>query len=248
MSIDRITALKRADLFGNLSEDLLSKIAGLAISHQLQRGQVLYSEDEEAAGLYVIAAGEMRSVRQNVQGQQQVLSTERAGAVLAAVPVFNGGKFYSTMLADSISEILFIDKRSVHQLCREHTEILWNLARVLGHKTRHYAELIEMLALRSVDERVAQYLLTVAQERGIPVGEGYLVELTLTRREIAMRLGTVREAVSRGLSHLQDADLVHIQGKRLVDIPSLRALSTFIGIDRKAEETKVIPDLSSEMA
>ena len=175
MNIDKFAALRRTDLFGNLSDDLLKKIAGLAIVRHLKRGQVLYSEHDEASALYVVARGEIRSIRQSAEGREQVLSTEVAGAILAAVPVFNGGKFYSTMIADSTSEVLSIDRQNVHELCRAHTEILWNLARVLAHKVRHCAELIETLALRSVEQRLAQYLLTIARERGIPEGEGSIV-------------------------------------------------------------------------
>lgn len=146
-SLDKVAALRKTDLFGNLSDPVLRTVAGCTIGRHLQRGEILYSEHEEASALYVVCDGELRSIRQNVDGREQVLSTERVGAILAAVPVFNGGKFYSTMIADSDSEILYIEKRDVHDLCRKHTEILWNLARVLAHKVRHCAELIETLAL-----------------------------------------------------------------------------------------------------
>ncbi len=248
MSTDKVAALRHTDLFGSLSDDLLKKIAGLAINRRLKRGQVLYSEHEEASGLYVVVHGELRSVRQSPSGREQVLSTEGAGAILAAVPVFNGGKFYSTMIADSPSEVLSIEKQHLHELCHEHTEILWNLARVLAHKLRHYAELIEMLALRNVEQRVAQYLLAIARERGVRVGPGCLVELTLTHSEIASRLGSVREVISRTLAHLQTSNLIQMRGRRLVNIPDLDVLSAFTGGDRKMRDVAVPSDLSSEMA
>jgi CRP/FNR family transcriptional regulator len=248
MSISKVEALRRTDLFGSLSEDLLNKIAELSVARQLKRGQVLYSEHDEAAAVYVVARGELRSIRQSVAGREQVLSTERPGAVLAAVPVFNGGKFYSTMIADSTSVVVSIDKRHLHALCREHSELLWNLARVLAHKVRHYAELIEILALRSVEQRLAQYLVTIARERGIPVREGCTVELTLTRSEIASRLGSVREVISRAFTHLQKSNLIRIQGRRLVNVPDLRALNTFSGTDPKFADVKLVSELSSEMA
>lgn len=248
MRINKVKGLRQTDLFGSLSDALLRKIAGLAITRQLKRGQVLFSEHEEASGLYVIVSGEIRSIRQSPSGREQVLSTEGPGAILAAVPVLNGGRFYSTMIADSASEVLCIEKHHVHELCREHTELLLNLAKLLAHKVRQYAELIETLALRNVEQRIAQYLLTIAQNKGVRVGEGCLVELTLTHNEIATRLGSVREVVSRTLTHLQTSNLIQMQGRRLVYIPNVQALSTFVGTDRKTHETKAASDLSSEMA
>lgn len=247
-SVDKVEVLRRTTLFGSLSDDLLKKIADLATIRQLRRGQILYSEHEEASALLVVGSGEIRSVRQSRDGREQVLSTERPGAILAAVPVFNGGKFFSTTIADTDSQVLRLEKHYVHELCREHTELLWNLARVLAHKVRHYAELIETLALRNVEQRVARYILTIAQERGARVGEGCVVELTLTRAEIASRLGSAREVVSRAFAHLQKSKLIHMEGRRLVTVPDMRALSRFAGAEHDLGGAKLLSEVSSEIA
>ncbi len=247
-SIDKVGALQKADLFRGLGEDLLKKIASMAILRKIGPGQVLYSEYEEASAIYVVASGELRSVRQNVEGREQVLSTERAGSILAAVPVFNGGKFFSTMIADTRAEVLYLEKYHVHQLCRDHTELLWNLARVLAHKVRHCAELIESLALRNVDQRVAEHLMTIARERGVSVGDGCIVELKLTRGEIASRIGSAREVVSRAFAHLQEEGLIQLEGRRLVTIPRMRALATFAGTERPPGKVGLVSELSSDIA
>lgn len=245
---DKVAALRKTDLFGSLTADLLQEVAGHAIVRHLGRGQLLFSEHDEASALYVVARGEIRSIRQSADGREQVLSTEKPGAVLAAVPVFNGGKFYSTTIADCPAEVLSIEKKDVHELCSQHTELLWNLARVLAHKVRHYADLVEMLALRNVEQRVAQYLLIAAQERGVRAGEGCVLELTLTRPEIASRLGSAREVVSRALTHLQQCELIQMQGRRLINVSNLRALGEFAGTEYPLEEKKMVSGLSSELA
>lgn len=245
-AIDKVAVLRKTELFGTLSNKVLTKIAALVITRELERDQVLCSEYDEASAVYVMAVGELRSIRQSAEGREQVLSTERSGAVLAAVPVFNGGKFYSTLIADRPSVVLAIEKHHIHNLCREHTELLWNLARVLAHKVRHYAQLIETLALRNVEQRVAEHVLTVAQERGVPVREGCIVELTLTRAEIANRIGSVREVVSRAFAQLQKSRLIELKGRRLVTIPNMRALRVAAGV-RRHGDGELASDLSSEI-
>lgn len=245
-SSDKLGDLRKAEIFSNLSDALLRKISGLVTTRQLKRGQVLFSEREEGSGLYIVASGELRSVRQDAEGHEQVLSTEHAGAVLAMAPVFNGGKFYSTMVADTAAEVLCLQTRDIHELCQQHTELLWNVARVMSHRVRRYAELIETLALRNVDQRLAQYLLTIARERGIAVESGHVVELTLTRGEIASRIGSAREVVSRALAHLQRSKLVEVTGRRLITIPDMRALAAFAGLERRESKEKSLSDLSSE--
>ncbi len=246
-AIDKPAVLRQTGLFGSLSSELINKIAGLAVTRHFPRGRVLYSESEEASGLYIVAQGELRSIRQSAEGREQVLSIERPGAILAVVPVVNGGKYYSTMIADTNSVVLCIKGSDVHVLCREHPEVAWNLATVLAHRVRHYAGLIEALALRNVDQRVAQYLLAVAQRRGVPVEGGCIIELTLTRAEIATRIGSVREVVSRALVHLENSGLIQTKGRRLITIPNMEALRAFAGLRRHVETSGVL-DLSSELA
>jgi CRP/FNR family transcriptional regulator len=246
-SVDKITALRQSELFHSLSEPLLRQIATLAISRQLNRGQLLFSERDEASGIYVVIRGELRSIRQSPDGREQVLSTEREGATLAVSPVFDGGKFHSTVIADTNAEVLCISKRDIHQLCREHTQILWNIARILAHKVRHYAELVETLALRNVEQRLAQHLLTIAQQRGVGVGNSCTFEMTLTRTEIASRLGTVREVISRAFTHLQGVGLIRLDGQRLVTIPNMQAMRHFAGTEHQLPEAKMVSDISSDM-
>jgi CRP/FNR family transcriptional regulator len=235
-------------VFCALSEDLLRKIAAFAIPRQLTRGQILFSEHDTASGLYVVVRGEFHSVRQSIDGREQVLSTERAGATLAAVAVFNNGTYYSTMIADTSAEVISINKRDLYQLCREHPEILWRIAKLLADMVRHHAELIETLVFRNVEERLAQHLLTVARRRGVPVGSGCAFEMTLTRTEIANRLGSVREVVSRAFTHLQNMGLIRLDRQRLVTVPNMQALQEFAGTEYTLPDAKLVSEISSELA
>ena len=159
-SIDKIAVLRRTDLFGAWTHDLLKNIAGFAIVRHLERGQVLFSEYEDTPGLYVVASGELRSVRQNADGRELVLSVEGTGAILAAVPIFDEGASFSTTIANTRTDVLCIEKRHIRELCREHVELLWNLASTLAHRVRQDAELMEALAFQTVEQRVARYLRT----------------------------------------------------------------------------------------
>jgi CRP-like cAMP-binding protein len=245
---NKVAALRRTDLFGSLRPDLLTTVAHFAASRHLSRGQVLFSETEEASGLFVVAEGELRSIRQSMEGREQVLSTELPGSVLAVAPVFVGGTYYSTVIADTKSQVLVIGKEYAHRLCREHAELLWNVVRVLAHRVRRSADLIETLALRNVEQRVAEHVLNIASERGVTVGQGCLVELTLTRTEVAARIGSTREVVSRAFTHLQENGLIQMQGRRLVMVPNMRLLRSFAGIERTPEQGHPVSDLSSDLA
>lgn len=247
-NIDKVAALRKTELFAKVSDPLLSEAASRAIVRRLKAGEVLYSEHEDVSGLFIVAEGELRSIRQNAKGREQVLSIEKPGAILSVAPVFNGQKYYSTAIANTDSYVLRIETHDLHHLCREHPELLWSLTVVFAHRVRHYAELIETLALRNVDQRVAQYLLSLCGKQGKMDGDSCKVDITITQAEMASRIGSTREVVCRSLAHLEEDGLIQSHGPRLMEISSLRALSHFAGVHHELEEPRVISELSAEIA
>ena len=203
MGIDKIAALRHTALFGGLKEAELRALAERAVEHKLSRGEVLFMAGDEARGLYCIVEGAVRAFRESLDGREQVVHVERAGSTIAEVPVFDDQPYPSTVAAEEDSTLLFIDKRDVRRLCLDHPQIALAALAMLARRLRRCAELVEALSLHEVDQRLARLLLTEAQARGKQTEAGITVELILTNQQIAARIGTVREVVSRALTRLQ---------------------------------------------
>ncbi|HVG21014.1 MAG TPA: helix-turn-helix domain-containing protein [Blastocatellia bacterium] len=124
--------------------------------------------------------------------------------------------------------VLFIDKRDVRRLCIDHPAIALAALKLLAGRLRRCAELVETLSLHEVDQRLARLLLAEALARGTRQGAGATVELVLTNQQIAARIGTVREVVSRALTRLQQNGLIIVEGRR-VTIPNQEALAAYAG-------------------
>jgi CRP-like cAMP-binding protein len=225
---NRLSALRRTRIFGELDEATLLALAERAIERTLARDEVLFIAGEEARGLYVIVEGALRAFRVGVDGREQVIHVERAPASIAEVPVFDDGIYPSTVAAEEDSTVLFLDKRDVRRLCLEHPQIALAALKVLAGRLRHCAELVEELSLREVGQRLAGFLLGEAREKGRRTPAGIHFELTLTNQQIAARIGTVREVISRSLSRLQQGELIRVEGRHLI-IPDEAALAAYAG-------------------
>jgi CRP/FNR family transcriptional regulator len=227
--MDKVKALRGTALFGGLGDKELEAIARQATEHRLAPGEVLFVAGEEARGLYVIAEGSVRAFRESVEGREQVIHVERAGATIAEVPVFDGGPYPSTVSAEEPTVVLFIDKRDVRRLCAEHSEIALAALSVLAARLRGSAELIEALSLREVDQRLARFILEEARSRGVRSDSGLTVELVLTNQQIAARIGSVREVTSRSLARLQQNGLILLEARR-VTVPDEQALAIYADV------------------
>ena len=224
--MDKIDALRRTPLFSNLSDEALRSISERAMPRRFSKDELLFVAGDEALGLYVIVEGSVRAFRESLDGREQVIHVEAAGATIAEVPVFDDGNYPSTVAAQEDTETLFIDKRDMRRLCLQYPEIPLAALRILAGRLRKCAELVEMLSLKEVGQRVARFLLSEARSHGKETSEGITITLTQTNQQIAARVGSVREVISRALSRLQQDGLIIIEDRKLT-IPDLAVLTAF---------------------
>jgi CRP-like cAMP-binding protein len=228
MAIDKVAALCATVLFGSLTNEELRALASLCTEHRLSREEVLFIAGEEARGLYVVVSGAIRAFRAGADGREQVIHTERAGAILADVPVFDDGTYPATAVADEDSVLLFIAKGDVREVCLKHPTISLAALKMLAGRLRRHAELVEALSLQEVGQRLARLLLTEAARRGERLESGITFDLVMTNGQIAARVGSVREVVSRALARLQQDGLILVDNRR-VTIPDEKLLSGYSG-------------------
>jgi CRP/FNR family transcriptional regulator len=225
---DKVVALRRTALFGELADAELRALAERAVEHRLARGEILFLAGEEARGLYVVASGAVRAFRESPDGREQVIHVERAGATIAEVPVFDDRPYPSTVAAEEDAVVLFLDKKDVRRLCLERPQIALAALKLLAGRLRRCSDLVEELSLREVGQRLARLLLKDARARGSRSGAGIAVDLKLTNQQIAARIGTVREVVSRAFARLQQDGLIAVEGRRVV-ISDEGALAAYAG-------------------
>jgi CRP/FNR family transcriptional regulator len=116
----------------------------------------------------------------------------------------------------------------VQRLCLEHPKIALAALKVLAGRLRRCAELVEELSLQEVDQRLSRLLLVEARARGQKRGRAIELDLVLTNQQIAARIGTVREVVSRALNRLQQNGLIEVDGRH-VRIPDEESLAVYVG-------------------
>lgn len=222
----KIKILKQTELFGDLNDAVLGELAERSIVKRLGRNEILFVEGEPARGLFVIASGAIRAFRVAAEGREQVIHVEHAVTTIAEVPVFDDGKYPSTTAAEEPSTLYFLEKRIILSAAVQHPELALAAVRLLASRLRRCAALVETLSLREVGQRLATLLLKEAGTRGKKSAKGVKLDLGLTHNQIAARIGTVREVVTRTLQRLQDQGLI-IHAEKSFLIPDTNALAIY---------------------
>ena len=230
MPQDKIEILNQTELFRGLDEEVLELLASHAVERRLDRGQILFTAGEPAEGLFVIAEGSVRAFRTGMDGREQVIHVERAVTTIAEVPVFDNGDYPSTVAAEEPALLFFIRKSDIRAACIKHPELALTAAKVLAARLRRCAELVESLSLREVGQRVAKLFLDEAAARGVETSAGVGFDQKLTHNQLAARIGTVREVVTRAIMRLQSQGLIEVDGKKLT-IPDVNGLRSYANAD-----------------
>lgn len=223
---EKINALRRTAFFTGLRDSELQAVAERATERRIQKGEVLFIAGDDAQGLFVIVEGVLRAFREGIDGREQVIHVERAGATIAELPVFDDQPYPSSVAAEEDSQVLFIDKRDVRRLCLQYPQIPLSALKLLAGRLRKCAALVESLSLHEVDQRLARWILNEARQRGTRNGQELEVNLILTNQQIAARIGSVREVVSRALTRLQQNNLITVDG-RSITIPDEQAMTIY---------------------
>lgn len=231
MAAETIEIFRKAELFRDLDYDVLETLVKSSVEKRLARNEILFLAGEDAAGLYIVADGAVRAFRTGPDGREQTIHVERAVTTIAEVPVFDDGKYPSTAAAEEPSRVFFVPRDKMRAACIEHPALALAAAKLLAGRLRRCAELVESLSLREVGQRLAQFLLEQAESAGRRSADGISFTQKLTHTQLAARIGTVREVVTRVFLRLQQQGLIFVSGKKII-IPDTAALAEYAASDK----------------
>jgi CRP/FNR family transcriptional regulator len=208
--------LRRCPLFAGLKEEDLKKIKAIASLKQVGKKEVLFSDGEEAKGFYVILSGKIKLYKISPEGKEQILHVVSAPDAFAEAALFLEGSYPAFAEALIDSQLLFFPKRDFIHLIERNPQLSINMIVSLSHFLRRFASLIEELSLKEVSSRVAKYLtdlsLKSAKEGKIPKE----VELDLSKTQLASKLGTISETLSRTLAKMKAKGIIDVKKNRIL--------------------------------
>ena len=88
------------------------ELAARGVTRRFMTDQVLWRRGEEPRGLFIVLEGAVRVVRGS-GGRQYVLHREGPGGTLGEVPLFGGGTYPATVIAEEPTECLVLSRAAV---------------------------------------------------------------------------------------------------------------------------------------
>jgi CRP/FNR family cyclic AMP-dependent transcriptional regulator len=218
-----LLALSRSDVFACCEREELSDLSDGAVLLRVARRRRIYGQGEPVAGLYVIAHGRARVVRGAGEARALTVAYRGPGEVIGEIAITDLLTHEDTASATEPVEIVQVPVRHVHHLLTHNAELARRLLCLMVVRRLDTERRIESLLSRTVESRVAEFLLDAAHRHGIPDSRGLLISVKYTHQEIADYVGSTRETVTLTLGELRRKNLVMFDHRRIV-VRDLEAL------------------------
>jgi CRP/FNR family transcriptional regulator len=213
--------LKNVPLFAGLSEPDLDDLMAIVRINEHPRGELLFSDGEEATGFFIVLDGKVKVYKLSPEGKERILHVIQPGGTFAEAAIFGEGLYPAYAEPLQASKLLFLPKDAFLALLRENSRVSINMIAGLSKFLRQFANQIEDLTFKDVPSRLARYLMDLSR------GTKRTVVLPISKSQLASNLGTVSETLSRTLRKLSEDGLISVSGKtvEIIDFDRLEELA-----------------------
>ena len=221
----RVCPVYHQTICAQLSSDELARLAAIKSTVRYGRGREIFEQGDPAESLYNVLSGVVRAYRVLPDGRRQITGFLYPGDFIGLA--HEQAYAYSTEAVTPIALCRY-PARGFHDLCQRMPRLESTLLRVAAHELSQAQERMLVLGKKRAHERVASFLLALA-ERAEAVGEpSDVVWLPMNRGDLADYLGLAMETASRAMSVfarrglIEEASRHHI---RLLDRHELAAMA-----------------------
>lgn len=217
--------LANVDLFRGLSDPTLAEIARATRTRQFHPGQTVVGYQDNSHEVFFIIAGKLKVTIFSEAGREVAFRELAAGTSFGELSAIDGQARSANVIALTEATVATMSAVEFVAMLRHQPDVaiaalrkLTSLVRALSERVQEFAEKVEV--------RVCHELLRLARDRGPPVGNTARLRPAPKHAEIASRVNTHREAVSRLLSKLAKLGIVR-RGEGELVIRDLEALAAY---------------------
>lgn len=208
------TVIQDLSMFDGVDDDALRELAGLARCHEYPKNNILYYQGDPPGSICLVVSGRVKCTLMNEEGREVVLNVVRPGGVFGLISAMDGGPQPANAITAQRSRLAKFPVDDFVAWLAHQKMVQKVIMAEFGRRIRDAYQKIGEHALMGVKERLLMALLDIADREGEPEAEGSTIVFTRpTHQELANRIGSSREVVSRLLKDLLDSDFLQAEGR-----------------------------------
>jgi CRP-like cAMP-binding protein len=202
-------------VFCDMGEKGLSELSHGKVTNIYKKGSTIFHHTNPAFGLYCMSSGKVKISKFGNNGKESIVRIADPGDVIGHRSLFSTEHFNATATVIEEAKICFFNKNLIFKLLKEDKSLGLNLIRRLSKEMGEAEAKTAAMLQKDVSERLAGFFMNLLQSYGVEEGNRTLINIRLTREEIASMIGTANETVIRFISKFKDEGILEQDGKNL---------------------------------
>ena len=198
----------RSPLFQELEPAVCQEVLDEARPCRISAGEYYFHQGEEATAFYILTRGQVKLTQITSEGHQIIIKVLGPGGGMGIIAAL-GGMGYP-VAAEAVEDSLALgwDRDIIRGLMLRYPRLALNSMDLIARRFTDLQERLHEMATRRVEQRVARTLLQLVRQFGKKVDAGILIDMPLSRQDLAEMTGTNAYQVSRLLSKWEQAGIV----------------------------------------
>lgn len=215
---------RKAPIFSILENEQLEEVMSSIIRRKYKKGQIVFFEGDVSDKFYIINGGKIKIFKYTKEGKEQILYILSEGDFIGYLSLLKKGKFDFNAEALEDVNVCMLTKDDFDKIVKKTPEISLRILENLHDRLVSLENLVQTLSTKDIEARIAGILKNFAKEFGREEAEGIVIEMPLSREEMANYIGVTRETMSRKLSSMEDDGLIELIGNKKIVIKDLQLL------------------------
>lgn len=219
--------LRNVSLFSTLSETEIKEIEPYLVPAAFKKKDVVFSEGEPPDWLYIVAEGKLKLTKLSQDGKEIILEIISPMDYFGGLAVLRGFPYPANAVAMEDAKFFKISRNNVMKILDRFPNLMYSMTLQLGERIKESHETLKNIALERVEARITALLLKLADKAGTKAGAAVVIDMKLTKQDIAEMVGTTVETSIRTMSRLKKSGILDEKNGKIVilDIAKLKAIS-----------------------
>ncbi len=208
--------VQQCTLFAGLKVSELETVLENGRFRQIPQGAYFFYQGEEAETLYLITVGQVKLSQVNESGSQVIVNYFGPGNGLGIIVALSNLPYPLSAEAVEACAAIAWQRDTMKALMLRYPQLALNGIDMIAGRFVRLQERFNDLATQQVEQRIARTLLRLVRQFGKRVDQGVMIDIALSRQNLAEMTGTNLYQVSRILSKWEKAGVVALQRQTVI--------------------------------
>jgi CRP/FNR family transcriptional regulator len=208
--------VRNVSLFKDLSDAEFKELEPYLLTASFKKRETIFAEGEAPEWFYLVLTGKVKITKLSHDGKEIILEVISPADIFGGVAVIRGFPYPANAVAMEDTSVLKISRKNLMRIVDRFPNVMYLMAMQLGDRMKSSYDSLKNIALERVEARIAALLLKLAGKVGVRKKDGILIDMRLTKQDVADMVGTTVETSIRTFSKLKKQGLIAESGGKFI--------------------------------